>query len=330
MNQPAPLPYQIRADLFSHLAAMEKSGLPPDKAYGLLRLPGVAQTRLLALRKLLVRGADPASAGLRSGLFTPLEAALLRAALDAGSPAPTYKRLADNYTLKASQLAQIKARMAKPALMLTAALLIGPLPQLAAGTLGSGGYLWHVLRPLLLIGLLGMAALRAPVWFLAGHPGPLRSALERLMLTLPLFGPMHVRRNARDFFESLALLIDAGMPMFEALPTALATINNSLLREQFASLLPAMRHGATLAQALVNLSLIDTERLIAFAQTGEASGTLPEMLLRHVASETERINLFQQQLVEWLPRIAYALVAGWMISQLLVGGGPPAMPPELQ
>jgi general secretion pathway protein F len=330
MNPPANLPYQVRADLFTHLAAMEKSGLPPDKAYALLRLPGAAQARLLAMRKLLARGADPASAGSRSGLFTPLEAALLHAAQAGGSPAPTYKRLADNYALKASQLMQMKARMAKPALMLVAALFIGPLPQLAAGTLGPGAYLWHALRPMLLLAVLGMAALRAPMWFLSGRAGSLRMPIERLLLKLPGFGPAHARRNARDFFESLALLLEAGMPMFEALPTSLATINNSLLRTEFGALLPAMKRGATLAAAVVELRLIDTERLSAFVLTGEASGTLPEMLMRHVASETERINLFQQQLADWLPRIAYAVVAGWMVSQLLGGGGAPSMPPELR
>lgn len=318
----SPLPYQVRAELFAHLAAMEKSGLPPDKAFALLQVPGGAQERVAMLRKLLVRGADPATAGLKSGLFTALEARLLRAALTAGSPAPSYKRLADSYAAKARQLAQMKSRFALPLAILTVALFVQPLPALVTGTLGGGAYLWHVLRPLLLLGLLGVLGLRIPVWFLSGALTPGHIVVERMLLMLPLFGAMHARRNARDYFESLAMLVEAGVPIFDALPTALATINNSVLRDEFAQILPAMQDGASLASATTRLTLIDTDRLYAFVQTGEASGTLPEMLFRHVSAESERLNLFQQQLAEWLPRIFYAIVAGWMVVQLLSGGAP--------
>ena len=40
------LPYRVRADMFSQLAALEKAGLPGERAWSLLKLPGVAPTRL--------------------------------------------------------------------------------------------------------------------------------------------------------------------------------------------------------------------------------------------------------------------------------------------
>jgi type II secretory pathway component PulF len=331
MSRPAhsPLPYQVRADLFAHLAAMEKAGLPPDKAFALLRVQPGAQPRLEQLRKLLARGANPAVAGLKSGLFTVFEAALLRAALAAGSPASTYKRLADNYTTKAAQLALMKARFSLPVATLTLALFLRPLPGLVTGTVSTGAYLWQVLRPIVFLGGLGVLAVLGPAWFLSGAASPGRMAVERVLLGIPLFGPMHIRRNTRDFFESLALLVEAGVPLFDAIPTALDTINNSVLRAQFEQILPALKKGATLAQALTCLTMVDAERLVAFVGTGEASGTLPEMLFRHVNLETERVNLFQQQLAEWLPRIFYACVAGWMAAQLIGGGAPAPLPADL-
>ncbi len=48
---PKPLAFQVRADLFNHLAAMEKAGLPVDKGIALLRLPGAGQVRLEIPRK---------------------------------------------------------------------------------------------------------------------------------------------------------------------------------------------------------------------------------------------------------------------------------------
>ena len=65
------------------------------------------------------------------------------------------------------------------------------------------------------------------------------------------------------------------------------------------------------------LRLVDTTQLHAFAVTGEESGTLPEMLLRHARTETELLDLVQSQIVEWLPRIFYAFVAMSMIRSLI-------------
>ncbi|MES2298471.1 MAG: type II secretion system F family protein [Pseudomonadota bacterium] len=316
----APLPYRIRADLFAHLGAMEHAGLAPQQAFALLRLPGQSQPRLVKARALLARGDNPALAGLKSGLFTVFEASLLRAALCAGSPAPTYKRLSAHYARKAQQLGLIKARMTLPVATLVLALFVQPLPQLFSGALSLSGAVWHALRPLLLLSLLALLCVHGSAWFLSGGAGAARSSVERIVLALPLFGPMHIRRNARDFFESLALLLEAGVPMFEALPTATDTVNNSVLRAQFARILPALRGGAPLAQALDCLTLSDPQRLLAFVQAGESSGTLPEMILRHVDMETEAIDLFQRQLADWLPRILYACVAAWMASSLLGAG----------
>ena len=65
--RPKPLTFQVRADLFNSLAAMEKAGLPVDKAVALLHLPGAGQARLEILRKLMSRGTDIATAGSVSG-----------------------------------------------------------------------------------------------------------------------------------------------------------------------------------------------------------------------------------------------------------------------
>lgn len=46
-----PLSYQIRSELFAHLATMEASGLPFERALGLLKLRGNAQKRLQAMRE---------------------------------------------------------------------------------------------------------------------------------------------------------------------------------------------------------------------------------------------------------------------------------------
>ncbi len=313
-----PLSLRTRAELYNQLAAMETAGLPPDKAFGLLRVEKAAQPRVEMARKLLAAGQDPALAGEKSRLFSKLEVALVRATLAAGSPARTYRRLGELYTARAAQLASFKSRLLLPGFIMLVALFVNPLPGLILGKIGGAAYVWQVLRPIIVIWALVKLALSLPRWL---GDGSAREWLDMLLPHAPLLGRIHVRRNARDFFETLALLLEAGIPMLEALPKAEEAVQNSMIRRQYEQLLPAIESGATLAQALLAVHGLGDERVLAFVQTGEASGTLPEMLFRHVDIETGAINQFHAQLAVWAPRVLYGLLMLWTAAGLQGGQG---------
>lgn len=317
MRRLPPLPLPVRVLLFQHLAAMEKAGLPADRAYALLQLGSAYADRVGAFRRQFAKGIDPVTAGSNCGLFNVFETRLLRAAFAGGSPYPTYERLARSLAARAAQLKTLRARLVLPAAVLAIALFVQPLPELFNGTLSGAGYLLRALEPLLVIGVAAALALRLNAWFASGAPSPSRPALERALLSLPLFGAIHLRRNARDFCESLALLLGAGLALFEALPVAADTVDNHIVRDDVASILPALRSGATLAQAVAGLRVAGTVQLFAFVQTGEQSGSLPEMLMRHADTESAALAQAQSELMTWLPRIVYGCVALWMAAQLL-------------
>lgn len=326
----APLPWQIRSNLFAQLAALEKAGLPAAKAFALLKLPPKLQPRVTAMQRLLGRGVPLARAGRQSGLFSDLETSLLSAATDAGSPAPVYARLAEFYMQRAAQVRAMRSRMALPGFMMLIGLLTQQLPQLVAGSVSPAGYLWHTLKPLLVIALLfylGRLVYRTQ----EGEESEWRITLDNLLMRLPLFGKMLVRRNVRDFFESLGLLVEAGMPILDALRRAMATVKLLPVRAQFEAIGPGIEAGATLTAMLDTIPLLEGSAAMALIGTGEASGSLPEMLFRYAAMETVAIANFNQQVADWAPRIVYALVAAWMAYGLLTGPGVmPHMPAELQ
>lgn len=293
-----PLPYQIRAELFLQLSRLEASGLPYDRGVATIALPAPATQRLKAMQAMAARGIDPATAGGRSGLFTPLEARLVRAALNAGSPASTYQRLALHYAQRARQWSAMKSRFLLPGLVLVIALLVQPLPALVRGSIGITGYLWQVVWPMLVIAAIAAVVRR---------------------LGLALYRPILVRSNLRDFFESLALMLEAGVPLLEALPAAIDTVSDGVLRRQLTRMRQRVERQETFAAALATVSYLHGSRALAFAHTGEQSGRLPEMLMRHAQMESEAIANFYEQVAVWLPRLAYLLVviavATGMISQ---------------
>jgi general secretion pathway protein F len=313
LPQHKTLPLRVRAEMYAQLAAMETAGLPFEKAFQLLKVAPVAQGRLAAMRKML-KGGDFPFAGERSGLFTKLEARLIKASWQAGSPAGIYRKLAEHYTTRAMQASAVRSRMALPAFMVVAALFIQPLPALVGGSISIAGYFARGFGTIAVIGALVYALINLPHW-LRGS-----GSLDHVLPQLPLFGPMYVRRRARDFFESLALMLEAGISMLDSLPAALETVENGVMQRDFASIRPRIEKGATLAEALEGCEYLGNESVVTFVHTGEQSGKLPEMLSRHCAMETEALNLFWAQVAAWVPRLVYAAVAAWIAYGIITSG----------
>ena len=310
---------------------MEEAGLPFDKVIDIVHLPVNARPRLQATRKLIRRGVGIAEAGLRNGLFTPLEATLVRVATLSGSPARTYRLIADQCAGRAARLKAMKSRMILPVVIVAISIILGPVPKLVTGSLTLTSYLARHLLPWFGAGVIGYLLLeslrrRQPTGYSSW-----RLRLDGFLPFVPMFGPMEVRRNLRDFLDSMALMLEAGVPILEALPMALDTVRNQALRAQLARIKPRIEAGTSFGQAFAELALFGCKQAYGPIHTGEASGVLPRMLLRYSEAETAAINRFDDLVAEWIPRIAYssaALLAGYAV--IHSGAFMPSLPQELR
>ncbi len=325
-----PMKFNIRADLFGQLAAMEEAGLPFDKVLEIVCLPPNEDARVKATRKCIRLGLGIAEAGLRSGLFTPLEASLVRTATLSGSPARTYRLIADQCARRAARIKALKSRMTIPAIMIAVWIILGPVPNLITGSLTLSGYLVKHLLPWIGVGvtaylLLDLLRRRQP-----NAHSSWGILLDGFLPFVPLFGPMEVRRNLRNFFDSLALLLEAGVPILEALPIALDTVRNQALKSQLAQIKPRIEAGTSFGQALAWLSLFGRTQY-ELIRTGEASGALPRTLLRYSEAETAAIDRFDDLVVEWIPRLVYTSTA-LLIGYGMIHGGAfmPSLPQDLR
>ncbi|MFV9684177.1 type II secretion system F family protein [Pseudomonas sp. NY15367] len=330
MSRPnATLDLRSRAGLFAHLGAMERAGVPIDRALTSLSLGVRHETAVKRLRQMVGNGRDLASSGQLSGVFTPLESALVRAAQEAGALAHIYEQLAQRYDEQARHAAELKSRLLLPAGVLLLALAVKPLPALVTGNLSAAGYLAAVLLPVLWLSILlfGARALwRRWQQRRADQPGP----LDDLLLALPVLGSLQRRADIRNFCDSLGLLLEAGMPVLDALPRASSAVNNAKLRRDFANLAPRVAAGQSLVRAFDGLSFPGRAMLIGVLNTGEATGRPGEALLRFARLQAQQLASSQQMLASWAPRLFYLAVAIWMAYGLLTGGGFfPALPAEL-
>jgi len=323
--------FAIRADLFSQLAAMEDAGLPFDKAVHILNLPRSEQPRLEATRTLIRRGVGIAEAGRRSGLFAPLEASLVRMATLSGSPARTYHLLADQCARRAARIKALKSRLAVPAVMVAAWIILGPVPDIVLGHLTLSGYLVKHLLPWIGVGVAAYVLLDVSHRRQSSGPSSWRVPLDGVLPHLPLLGSMEVRRNLRDFLDSLALMLEAGVPILEALPVALDTVRNQAVKSQLAQIKPRIEARATFAQAIAGLPLFGRAQSFELIRIGEASGALPRALSRYSAAETAAIDRFDDLVAEWIPRLAYTSTALLIGYGLIHGGGfMPSLPQDLR
>jgi len=325
-----PMKFNVRADLFGQLAAMEAAGLPFDRVLDIVDLPATEDARLKATRTCIRLGLGIAEAGLRGGLFTPLEASLVRTATLSGSPARTYRFIADQCARRAARIKALKSRLTIPAIMMALWIVLGPVPNLVTGSLTLSGYLMKHLLPWIAA---GASAYLLVDLLRRRQPGTQSSwgILDGVLPFVPLFGPMEVRRNLRTFFDSLALLLEGGVPILEALPTALDTVRNQSLKSQLAQIKPRIEAGTSFGLALAGLSLFGRTQAYDLIRTGEASGALPRMLLRHSESETAVIDRFDDLVVEWIPRLVYTSTA-LLIGYGMIHGGAfmPSLPQELR
>jgi type II secretory pathway component PulF len=323
--------FAIRADLFGQLAAMEEAGLPFDKVIDILHLPRSEDERLKATRKLIRRGVGIAEAGRRGGLFTPLEASLVRMATVSGSPARTYQLLAAQCARRAARVKALKSRLAVPAVMIAAWIVLGPVPNLVMGNLTLSGYLMKHLLPWIGIGVAAYLLLDSSHRRHSGAQSFWRARFDGVLPHAPLFGPMEVRRNLRDFFDSLALMLEAGVPVLEALPIAVDTVRNYALKSRLAQIKPRIDAGASFAQAIAGLSLFGRTQAFELIRTGEVSGALPRALSRYSEAETAAIDRFDDLVAEWVPRLVYTSAA-LLIGYGLIRGGAfmPSLPPDLR
>lgn len=313
---PSALGEQQRADVHRQLAALERAGVPPQQAYGLIdgepAVRAAAQRALAQLRK----GLSIADAGARAGLFSEFESAVLRAALEGGSPALAHERLGERAAAYARRSRQLQARLLMPTAVLVLALFLLPLPALVAGQISGGGYLAASLGRVLLLGLLLAALLRG--WRHAVSGGSL-GALEAMLRRLPMVGELLLRHAAQTYWEQVALLLRSGLALQSATEIALGTLRWPALRSEYAALLARLRAGQTLADAVDALPDPDIGALRSIIASGEGSGTLAETLERYARAAGTALQARIDWLALMLPRLAYGALLLWLAWQVYAG-----------
>ena len=335
----AALNRQELTELARELAVMLAAGQDLDHALRfVVETAGGARLRRVAQRvRDAVRDGSPLAAALaqQPRSFPPLFVGLVRAGEAGGTFAETLDGLATLLERQRSLDASVRSALIYPALLLAASvgsvalLLTQVLPQFVPLFEQNGAALPGPTRALMAVGdavsAHGAAALvLLGVLFLAARqalrqPGP-RLAADRLLLRLPVVGPLAKEALAARFGRTLGTLMRNGMPLDAALGVVRDTLGNRAAVAAVESATASAKGGAGLAAALGAAGVFPA-RTAHLLRLGEETAQLGPMALRAAEIHEERTRTGLQRLVALLtPAITVvmgALVAGIVAAMLL-------------
>lgn len=311
--------HDTKAHIYHQLYCMERAGFPAQLAFSHLttKNPGINQ-QIQQLQGYLNTGHAIAESGYRAEVFSKTDYHVLHAAEVGGQLELAYRRLSDYYGAKAKRLRQIKNRLYLPAMILIIALFVQPVPALIIGAINGQQYLWLGVGRLAGLAAVISIALRLPFWLTNGFLQFLgmKNGLYLLQCKVPIISAWITTRQINDFLQCLGMMLEAGLPCIQAFPLALETIKNPVLKNRFSPALARLAKGQSLAEALADVREIN-RTTVHIVLTGEQSGKLVDSIRHHTRLEAEKISIEEDLLAEWIPRLFYFLVIGWMAYSII-------------
>ena len=261
------------------------------------------------------RGTGLAEAGFNFGLWSGVDYHCLKAAQLSGTLEQMFGRLAQHHSGRQQSLKLLRSDLIPVLMLFLVMLAVMPLPQLVSGAWSLVDYGYFLISRIagLLIIIVGLSKLPA----LLRRFTPTTAAIDRLLLLLPVVGGLYLRRQLRDFFYALALLLEAGIDAQQAVTASNLSVN-SQVRQRVQSMLSALEGGVSFTEALAEIDGVNSMAL-AMASSGEAAGRLDELLMHYCQLETEITQQQNRQWFTWLPRVIYLGLAGYIGWQLIAG-----------
>ncbi|HEL4246153.1 type II secretion system inner membrane protein GspF [Stenotrophomonas maltophilia] len=256
--------------------------------------------------------------------FPPIYRALVGAGEDSGDLARVMERLADYIEERNALQAKVLTAFIYPAAisLVSVAIVIfllsyvvpqvvtafvqarQTLPMLTQVMLAASAFVrsWGVWAGL------GIAAL-VVAWRLALRKPELRLRWDAMLLRVPMVGRFVLGVNSARFASTLAILLDAGVPLLRALEAARQTLGNALLARCADDVSARVREGSALGAAL-KVQKVYPPILVHLVASGEKTGSLAPLLDRAAQTISREIE-----------RRAMALTALLEPTMILVMGG---------
>ncbi|MEO5956028.1 MAG: type II secretion system F family protein [Nitrospiraceae bacterium] len=317
------------------LLALVKAGLPVLRVWDLLIERANHSGFQQALRTIRqdIRGGASASEALTKhpSHFSELYIATIRAGEQSGNLAEVLQRFISYLKLMIGLRQKVSKALAYPGfLVLVGIAVIGflltyvvptfvsvyaetskslpPATQLLLDLVTGGqAYVLPGLVGLVVIGLVSRAYYLTPTG---------RLVVDRLLLSLPLLGPIFVKHYTVQLTRTLATILAGGTPLVDALFVASGAISNRYVSVGVAGAVEEIREGTTLAAALARPKIFP-KLAVEMLSVGEETGSLPTMLHDVAEFYEGDLDLQLTQLTTWIEPMML-LVMGVLVGAIVI------------
>jgi len=296
--------------LTRQLATMIEAGLPLLRALRLLARQAkdpTTRTVVTDLATAIESGSSLSDAFSRHPRsFDRLYVSMLRAGEVSGQLGPVLRRQA-TYLEKGQRLRRrIKGAIAYPAvvcavaILITAGLMIFIVPKFATvfTEMMSGKALPPLTRWVIAASdvlarrfhyVVGFAVLVFVLFKLLRKTTAGAFLLDSAALKIPAFGNLIELTAGARFCETLAVLMNAGVPVLNALQIVRDTCGNNVVARALQNVRNAVKEGESMSAPLAAAKVFPP-MLIGMVEVGEETGALPEMLGRVAAGYEEEVD----------------------------------------
>ncbi len=322
----------------SQMALLLKNGIKIDQA--------LATARKAVTNKILSRGLERVHEEVRAGaslaaalakqreIFDPLYVSVVEVGEASGRLPEIFSELAGNLAFRKELRARTTQAMIYPAVILTVCVLavififnfiiprfetlfsrLDEVPVYTGILLAVSRFFvrfqwfFYLAAPLLPFALARLAA----------NPAS-REFLDQLMLKLPVTRRLAYTLENLRFSSSMALLLQSGVLLVDALNYSIRAVGNSFIRRTLLTVRDEVKHGGKLSQALGKTGFLP-EIYAGVVEVGEQAGSLPEVfrdMEQRTKAEYERRLSGLVSLLEPLLILLMGLMVGAIVIIMLL------------
>lgn len=125
-----------------------------------------------------------------------------------------------------------------------------------------------------------------------------RRNMHALQLKIPLISTVVTYSSTERFTRVLAALLDAGVPLTDALPTSIDCANNMVYKERLTSAMDGVLEGRGFADPLASTELFPNA-VIQMVRVGERTGELSDQLNNAAGFYEEELSYAVDKLTAW-------------------------------
>lgn len=334
------VPLQLVSEFTTQLATLSQAGIPIVKALTILEgqtRPGPFKVVLQGLVEDVSAGTALSEAmGKHPAAFDTLYASMVRAGEAGGVLDRILRRIAAFREKAASIRSKIVGAMIYPivvavvAVAVVSAVIVFVIPKFKDIFASFDAELPATTQVLLDVSDVAVArwylVFGVPLLLVLVHTvlmrrgGAYRYRVHRLLLRLPVIGPLLSKALIASFSRTFGTLIEAGVPHLDALAIVRDTTGNEVLIEGVEEIRRTVREGEGIARPMGESRIFD-DLVVNMVDVGEATGELDRMLLQvadayEVAVDRRIEAMFK--LLEPLMLILMAVVVGFIVVALFM------------